>query len=205
MMPPAQELREMLWLRGQIHEGVNQTALALSDYDASLQQRGFVDAYLRRARLLARQGDLDRARTGLREGILRMEGAVLLRSELIALCRQAGAIDCALEQVDAILAQARVQTRWLLVRAELLDADERPEEASRDRREALRQANDRVEHRGAAMALERTALERTAVITQTQLLPIQLLSMTLSKSQQRMCRKMLLLITQWLMQLLITR
>ena len=51
-----------------------------------------------------------------------------------------------------------MQTRWLLVQAEIFDTINRSEAARLARHEALRQATERVEHRGAATALIDRAL-----------------------------------------------
>jgi len=170
-----------LWLRGQLHEQALRVGDALADYDAALERGNLVDIYLARARLLVRQGDPIRACEGLAQGIDRMAGSVLLRTELLDVCAMVGNTHCALEQVDAILSQARVQTRWLLRRADLFQSEGRRDEASRDRREALRQADRLVERRGSALsyldrarvhlALNETELARADLDTALRLLP----------------------------------
>jgi tetratricopeptide (TPR) repeat protein len=142
-----------LAMRGRVHERQGRVEEALADYDAALALDGHVELYLQRSRLLMSQGDPVRALSGLSEGVDRLGGAVLLRMELIEVARSLGELDVALEQTDAISAQARVDTRALLLRAEILDEAGLYEEAERARRGALAESDRLLDRRMSATGL----------------------------------------------------
>lgn len=144
---------EALAERARIRERTNRPALAVADYGAALALRSDVAWYLARGRLQERLGQLDDAAGGYREALARVGGAVVVRDALIRVETARGRFADALAEVDAVLAQAPNQTKWLLRRAKVRQASGDTAGAAQDSANALRQADRAVRRRKTALSL----------------------------------------------------
>ncbi len=93
-------------------------AAAVADFDAALALRPQVDVFLERGRLLQKLGRLDEAASGYRVGLRAVGPATLLADALVD-------VELARARPELALAVAEAQpeaVRWLLRRAEALDA-----------------------------------------------------------------------------------
>lgn len=138
---------------GRLHERNDRPLRALASYDAALSLGDDLDLYLRRGRLLERLDRLDEAAAGYEAGLVATGGAVVLRVALVELETRRGRFDRALALVDQALASAGNDARWLLRRADVLEAAGRSGEARRARLRALEEAERRVAGRPAPAAL----------------------------------------------------
>lgn len=141
------------FLLGAVHERRDRLDAALHSYDQALAFGDDVDLYLARGRVLEATGRLDDAGRNYETGIQATGGAVVLRMELADVARRRGDVDEALAQLDPILRRARVRTRWLLLRAEILEEAGRTAEARRAREEALSDAERLLARRHSPAAL----------------------------------------------------
>ena len=139
-------------LLGRLHERNDRLAEAVASYDDALVHGDDVDVYLRRGRLLAVMGRLDRAAAGYEAG-LAATGAVALRVALVELETRRGRYDRALALVEDGERRAGNDGRWLLRRADVLEAAGRSAEAQRVRRSALAEAERRLARRPSPAAL----------------------------------------------------
>ena len=140
------------FVRGLICERTGRPAEALLDYASAVEHGTEVDVFLRWGALLERMGQEQQAVEVYRRGVAETNGAILLRESLILRERAVGRFDAALSQIDSALAQARVGTRWLLLRAEVLEESGQAEPARLARFEALAEANRLVSRRNSVIA-----------------------------------------------------
>ena len=125
----------VFFLRGRVREKTGRPEHALADYRAALALGGGVELFSAEARVLVALGRIAEARAAL-EQALRSTGAIVLRRELIRIAEP----EEALRELQVVLQTARVKTDWLLLRAEVLAKLGRHEEASRDRADAVIEA-----------------------------------------------------------------
>jgi tetratricopeptide (TPR) repeat protein len=110
-------------------------------YDDALAVGDHQDVYLARGRVLETLGRDEEAANGYAAGLHAHAGAVVLRDALIRVELRRGNHERALAEIDQAMAQARIRTRWLLLRGEVLAAAGRSREAQAAREEALREAD----------------------------------------------------------------
>jgi tetratricopeptide (TPR) repeat protein len=139
-------------LRAKILQGLGHFDQAVAAYRDALALDDSVEAYLRGANLLVRMGQLDAAAGLLRKGMKRL-GAITIRRRLIDVERARGQTSDALAWIEEAMEGADVKTTWLLLRAEVLDDQERNRDARRDRLRALDEADRLVRKRRSALAL----------------------------------------------------
>ena len=137
-------------LRGRIREADGRFAGALEDYEAALRIGPRIHLFLARGRVLERLGRLDEAAYGYRDGLSLRSGAVVLREALVRVERARGEWDEALQEVDRLLAASGRQVRWLLLRADVLDAAGRSAAARAARTAALADAERSLAKRPSA-------------------------------------------------------
>lgn len=139
-------------LRAHLLVEVGRQAEALHDYDAAIALGDRVETHLDRGRLLERLGRLDEAAAGYRAGIHGSGGAAVLRLALVDLERRRRHFGEALAQVDALMGHARVRTRWLLLRADVLAESGDARGARQAREAALEDAERLLSRRPSALA-----------------------------------------------------
>ncbi len=126
---------------------------AIDDFDVAIRGTGNVDQYLARGRLQESLGRYDDAAAGYYAGLDRTGGAVPIRLALIRVEVVRARYDAALALIDTVMPNARVKTRWLLRRANVLDAAGRADHARDQRRRALAEADRVLSRRATAINL----------------------------------------------------
>jgi tetratricopeptide (TPR) repeat protein len=112
-----------------------------------------VEVYLARGRLLEGLGRLAEAAQSYEMALQGDAASTALRVRLVEVERRLGRYDHALAHVDAAMRHARVDTRWLLRRAQILEDAGRRTEARRARVEALTEAERLLTRRSSPAAL----------------------------------------------------
>ena len=140
-------------LLGTIYERSDREEEALRMYDAALAFGDDVDVHLAKGRLLEGLGRHAEAASSYEAALAGGAPSAALRARLIDVERRLGRHDRALAHVDAALREARLDTRWLLRRAEILDDAGRSAEARRARLAALGEAERLVGVRRSPAAL----------------------------------------------------
>lgn len=135
------------FLRGRAREQNGRTAEAVEDYRAALLVGSSNELFLAEARALVALGRREEAVRSLSVGLL-ATGSIVLRRELIRIAPP----EEALELLQPVLQQAPVKTEWLLLRAGALSRLGREEEAGRDRRRAVEEA-ERIARKRPAPAI----------------------------------------------------
>lgn len=113
------------------------TTEAARAYRQAISLRPRPDEVLLLARLQIAEGDLSGAASTLEDGLARLSGAMVIRLALIDVERARGRTAHALYLVDEVLPTLPVRTKWLLLRADVLAAAGRTDEARADRGRAL--------------------------------------------------------------------
>jgi len=149
-------------VRGRAREALSDRVGAAEDYGAALLLGPDVEIYLARGRLLEGlrrwEDGLQNYRQGLRE-----TGATPIRRALITIQTRMGRLDAAIAHVDVLVSQAQVATRFLVLRASLLERQGRSAEARRDRELALAQAEALYARRPSPLALMERGRARLAL------------------------------------------
>lgn len=138
--------------RGRLREEAGRWAEARADYHEALKLGADVELYLARGRADEALHRVDEAAAGYEEGMRATGGAVVLRLALIRVEAARGRYDRAIALVNEVLAAAPARAEWLLRRAEIHAAAGRPDAAERDRRDALREADERLARRPSDIA-----------------------------------------------------
>ncbi len=138
--------------RARIRERRKNRAGAVADYGQAIRRGPTPDLVLARGTLQERLGKHAEAADGYRAALPALGGALVVRLALIRVYRKLRRHPKALEQVDAILAQAPLNTDYLLLRAEVHAEAGKPALAKKDRVEALKQADAQLTHRNTALA-----------------------------------------------------
>ena len=141
------------FLLGQAYEQRDREADALRSYDMALRHGDDVEVYLARGRLLEGLGRLAEAAQSYEMALQGDAASTALRVRLVEVERRLGRYDHALAHVDAAMRHARVDTRWLLRRAQILEDAGRRAEARRARVEALTEAERLLTRRSSPAAL----------------------------------------------------
>jgi tetratricopeptide (TPR) repeat protein len=136
-----------------LYERSDREEEALRMYDAALAFGDDVDAHLAKGRLLEGLGRHVEAAASYEAALAGGAPSAALRARLVDLERRLGRHDRALAHVDAALREARLDTRWLVRRAEILDDAGRSAEARRARVAALAEAERLVAVRRSPAAL----------------------------------------------------
>ena len=149
-LDPAAEAGSLkaLAARARVREAGERLEPALEDYDAVLERQLTVELALGRGRVLEALGRGEEAAAGYALHAARLGGAVTLRLARVAALRRLGRHDDALGEVDAIAALSRVDSRWLLLRGDILEDAGRATEARAARMEAVEQARRLLGRRG---------------------------------------------------------
>jgi len=139
--------------RGYLRMRRGRSAQAIGDFSAALDLKPDIEWILARGNLQERAGDLAAAAEGYRDGLAKLEGAVLIRLALIRVETARGQYDEALALLDPVLKAAQIKTEWHLRRAEVLAAARRTRQADEELALALEAANRAVQRRGTAIHL----------------------------------------------------
>ena len=140
-------------LLASIYERSDRDEEALRMYDAALAFGDDVDSHLRKGRLLEGLGRDAEAAASYEAALAGGAPSAALRARLVEVLLRLARWDRALVHVDAALREARLDTRWLLRRAEILDRAGRASEAWRARSAALAEADRLVGIRRSPAAL----------------------------------------------------
>ena len=139
-------------LRARAREEIEDLAGAIDDLGAALQLSERIDLYLHRGALLEQVNRFGEAEENYQDGVL-ATGATTLRRALIRIQRQNEHFREALREADVLVAQSRGASRFLVLRADVLQALGRHVEARRTRESALQEARQRFSERPSALAL----------------------------------------------------
>ena len=126
--------------RAEVRAMMGQARLAREDHTAAIAVGPTPDRYLARADHDLALGDSASALAGLKEGITRLHGAVVLRLRWIEIQQDLGEHQRALDEVDRLLLGAPEHPDWLLLRATSLEALDLHEQAQTSRLAALQVA-----------------------------------------------------------------
>lgn len=131
-------------LLAQIHEQSDCCDDAIQSWNRALaSSRPEVDWFLSKAQLLWKMHQVDAAEETLRSAMRRNPSAALKRAWYESLIR-CGRLSEAEDQVEAGLKRAKWKSTWLLLRARLHAAQDRPAEARRDALAALAEIDQRL-------------------------------------------------------------
>jgi tetratricopeptide (TPR) repeat protein len=133
--------------RGQAREKLGKLEEAHSDYDAAFRARPDPDTALVRGRVDEAARKLDRAAAEYEAALSALSGATVLRMALVRVERARGRMDAALGHIEAGMASAQLKGDWLLLRAEVLETAGKTRDATADRKEALREADEALVRR----------------------------------------------------------
>lgn len=136
---------------------------SLAQIDQALVLKPDVETALLRATWLTEQGRLTQASRGLSELLPKLGHALLLRHRLVSIELQRGAGASALKIVDAALMTAPKNVQWLMRRAEVLRALQRPTEATHSLEQALKTVEFGLTRRPTALRLVQRAEVRLAL------------------------------------------
>lgn len=139
------------WLRGKTREAQNETELAIADYRAAVSITPRVEGFRDLGRLLEQTGRIDEARLVYRTGVEHTRAGILSRR--LATVEVELDPRAAIATIDAAIANARVRTEWLLLRARAHEALGDESSAAADRRDALADAERLLERRPAPAVL----------------------------------------------------
>ncbi|MBR58423.1 MAG: hypothetical protein CMH54_10430 [Myxococcales bacterium] len=150
---PTRDRADAHALMARILDASNRTAKAPQHLETALNLAPTMERVTTLARLYDRQGLYKQARDTWRKGLRIFPETTVFRLGLVAAERSLGRYSHAIRALNPVLAHARVQSRWLRLRAELYEQNGQPTEAANDRKAALKQANQRVRKRRTPLSL----------------------------------------------------
>lgn len=142
--------------RAQVHARRGELDAAIDDLTRAIELRPDPQYFLDRGELLERLSRLDEAAAGYREGIATTSASVLAE-RLVRLELRRRCFDSALRCIDAASRPARVRTRWLVLRAEVLTAMGHADAAHTALQSALVEAERALVRRPTAVNLRERA------------------------------------------------
>lgn len=151
------------WARGQALEQLGRSAEALRAYEQTCDHAPNLEAWLAQARLLNQRGDPRAALDALLKGVEQTSGASVLRVKAFHLAQHLNEPSTAITLMTPLIERSRLRTRWLLLRAEALQASGQTKRAHQDRLLALADAERGAHKRPSALAFLRRAKARHAL------------------------------------------
>lgn len=120
---------------------------AAKDFASALELASSPELFLRLSEAQSASGDHDVAAETLRDGLKRCNGAVTVRLALIEAECRLQRFDHAIQLIDDVMSTTRINTRWLLRKADILAAAGRQTEADETLVLALKEANRMLKRR----------------------------------------------------------
>lgn len=123
---------------------------AIRDFTSALELKPDVELYVERGELQERLGRWNDAATGYREGLMKTDGAYVLKAALIRTEIACSQYDEALALIDEEIKKAAAPSEWKLQKAEVLITAGRSPEATEVLRQALSNADFAIQRKPTA-------------------------------------------------------
>ncbi len=140
-------------LMGQILDATDRSTSAPQHLETAMALAPTMERITTLARLYGKQGRRTQARDIWQKGLRVFPDATVLRLGLVTAERTLGRYSQAIKVLEPVLTHARVQSRWLRLRADIYEQNGQITEAGKDRKAAFQQADQRVQKRRTPLSL----------------------------------------------------